>query len=75
MVGLRVATGLGLIFSIAIGMLYIAQIDTLQDSGETLTTGPLQQMWQAVTPITMIVLAGFIAVGTCFALFRILFTR
>ena len=73
--GLRVATAIGLVMAMAIGMLYIAQIDTLQDSGETLTTGPLQQMWQAVTPITMMVLAGFIAAGTCLVFFRKLFFK
>ena len=60
--GRQVTTALGLVFAVVMSVMVWAQIDTLQDTGEAATTGTVTSLLQTVTPITMILFAGGLAV-------------
>ena len=63
---MRAAAALGILLALVLGSLAIGQIDTLQDTGETLTSGALLAFFRTITSLAGFVVA-FIAFGTLVA--------
>ena len=58
------AVSLGFLFAMLFGILAISQVSSLQDIGESLTTGALNDLFVLLTPVSLIVIVtGVFIVG------------
>lgn len=61
--GQKVATGFALIAAFAIGLVMLAEVYILQDTGEAATTGNLTTLFTLISPITLIVVSVVVMLG------------
>ena len=69
--GVKIATAMGLLLSLVAGSLVVAELSTLQDTGEGLT-GAVGTLYESLSPLVLILTAvgGITLVASMFAWIR-----